>query len=166
MHPKNIIVRMPNWIGDLVMATPILADLKAAFPNASLTAMCRSPGSQLLEKDRSIDELFSFTKMGNQFLRRQRRDVIAKIRQGKFDTSILLTNSFSSSWLFWQGRVPCRIGYRDHFRSLLLTSPIDRPKEKMHQVDLYKKLLEPLGILRSKREPQLFLSDDELYLVR
>ena len=25
--PKNIIVRMPNWIGDLVMATPVLEDL-------------------------------------------------------------------------------------------------------------------------------------------
>ena len=24
LRPKNIIVRMPNWIGDLVMATPVL----------------------------------------------------------------------------------------------------------------------------------------------
>ena len=48
MRPKNILVRMPNWIGDLVMATPVLADLRAAFPEASITAMCKTPICALL----------------------------------------------------------------------------------------------------------------------
>ena len=43
LEPQNIIVRMPNWIGDLVMATPILSDLRKAYPKAHITAMCRSP---------------------------------------------------------------------------------------------------------------------------
>jgi heptosyltransferase-2 len=55
----NILIRMPNWIGDLVMATPVLADVRKHFPHASITAMCRRPLSELLEKDGSIDELFS-----------------------------------------------------------------------------------------------------------
>ena len=54
--PQNILVRMPNWIGDLVMATPVLTDLRKAFPKASITAMCKKPLCELLEKDASIDE--------------------------------------------------------------------------------------------------------------
>ena len=30
---EKIVIRMPNWIGDLVMATPVLKDLKAKEQN-------------------------------------------------------------------------------------------------------------------------------------
>jgi len=113
---ENILVRMPNWIGDLVMATPVLSDLRRSFPKASITAMCRSPIADLLKEDKSIDELFCFTKPLNDFVRRQERDIISKIQAGKYDTGILLTNSFSSAWWFWQGKVKRRIGYSAHFR--------------------------------------------------
>ena len=48
LNPKSIIVRMPNWLGDLVMATPILVDLKNHFPDAEITAMCQSNVAALL----------------------------------------------------------------------------------------------------------------------
>lgn len=161
--PRTILVRMPNWIGDLVMGTPVLTDLRAAFPEASITAMCRAPGCELLQKDPSIDELYCFTRPENKFLRRQDlRNIIAKIEAGKFDTSVLLTNSFSSAWLCWQGKVKRRIGYSAHFRRLLLTDPIPWPKEKAHQVDLYKGLLAPLGVGKSKTAPRLFVDEREV----
>ena len=36
---ENIIIRMPNWLGDAVMATPIIADVRHQWPNATITAM-------------------------------------------------------------------------------------------------------------------------------
>ena len=163
MDPQNIIVRMPNWIGDLVMATPVLSDLRKAFPKASITAMCRTPICQLLKEDGSIDELFCFTKPRNGFLRREeKRDIIAKIAAGKYDVGILLTNSFSSAWWFWQGKVKRRIGYAAHWRRLFLTDPIPVSKENIHHVDFYKNLLEPLGIPKSQTAPRLFVSEKEV----
>jgi heptosyltransferase-2 len=163
----KIIVRMPNWIGDLVMATPILADLRAAFPAAELTALCKAPSSELLQHDQSIDELFSFLQPENSFLRRiSRRNVIEKLRLGCYDLGILLTGSFSSAWLFWQGRVKRRIGFAKGFRSALLTEPVKEPREKMHQVDLYKELLRPLRIRKSNSRPKLFLLDEEIVEAR
>ncbi len=162
MSIENIIVRMPNWVGDLVMATPILADLREKFPDASITAMCRMPICDLLKEDASIDELFCFHKKKNTFLRREdRRDIISKLQAGKFDLGILLTNSFSSAWWFWQGKVKRRLGYEGHFRKFLLTDPV-KPHGKMHQVDKYKELLKPLGILPSKTSPRLFVRDEEV----
>ena len=162
MVPHNILVRMPNWIGDLVMATPILSDLRKAFPSAIITAMCRRPLCELLEQDEAIDELFCFAKPSNQFLRREQRDIVAKIGAGKYDLGILLTNSFSSAWWFFQGNVDRRIGYAAHFRRFLLTDPVLPSKEKMHQIDFYKKLLGPLGIPHSKTAPRLFVSAKEV----
>jgi heptosyltransferase II len=160
---RNILVRMPNWIGDLVMGTPVLTDIRAAFPKASITAMCRTPISELLVKDAAIDELFCFTPPANKFLRREeQRNIIAKIQTGKFDTAILLTNSFSSAWWCWQGKVARRIGYSAHLRRIFLTDPIRWPKQKMHQVDLYKRLLEPLGVPRSDTAPRLYVTKEEV----
>lgn len=160
--PVNIVVRMPNWIGDLVMATPVLADLRAAFPKASITAMCCRPLSELLAHDPSIDELFCFTKLGVS-RRDEKRSLIEKLRTGKYDVGILLTNSFSSAWWFWQGRVLHRIGFAGHFRRWLLTDALRRPeKGHEHEVVTYKRLLEPLGIQRSSTPPKLFLKPEEL----
>lgn len=158
----NIIVRMPNWIGDLVMATPVLEDLKKAFPSASITAMCKRPICSLLEKDPAIDELFCFSKPISAFERRnERRNIYEKIREGKYDIGILLTNSFSSAWWFWQGDVKRIVGYSNSFRNFFLDDALKRP-QKMHQVDVYKGLLKPLGMEKSKTAPRLFVTQKEV----
>jgi heptosyltransferase-2 len=162
-EPQNILVRMPNWIGDLVMATPILTDLRSAFPLAMIRAMCRTPLCDLLNSDASIDELFCFTKPSNDFVRRDDlRDIIAKIAAGKYDVGVLMTNSFSSAWWFWQGKVERRIGYSAHFRRLLLTDPLPFPKEKEHEVISYKRILAPLGVPISQTAPRLYASEKEV----
>lgn len=161
--PQNILVRMPNWIGDLVMATPVLTDLRKAFPKAKITAMCRTPLSDLLKTDEAIDELFCFTKPSNDFVRRDDlRDIIAKIAAGKYDVGVLLTHSFSSAWWFWQGKVERRIGYSAHFRKILLTDSLPFSKEKEHEVITYKKILKPLGVPISQTAPRLYVAAVEV----
>lgn len=160
-EPKNIIVRMPNWIGDLVMATPVLSDLRRAFPKAHLTAMCRSSLSDLLAEDPEIDELFSFSRSSIFDRHNEKRNIIQKLRQGKYDVGILLSNSFSAAWWFWQGKVERRIGYDCNGRKLLLTDLVSKSSD-LHQVNAYKKLLECLGIPRSHTTPRLFLKESEL----
>lgn len=155
---------MPNWIGDLVMATPILTDVRKAYPNAHITAMCRTPICELLKEDLDIDELFCFSKASGFGRRSERRDIVEKIRAGKYDLGILLTHSFSSAWWFWLGRIQRRLGYRANGRSLLLTDKADLPAhvDKQHLVNTYKMILAPLGIPVSDTKPRLFLLDKEL----
>ena len=35
--PARVLVRLPNWIGDIVMATPALAAVRRHWPDAQLT---------------------------------------------------------------------------------------------------------------------------------
>ncbi len=164
LKPQKIIVRMPNWIGDLVMATPILADLRKAFPKAHITAMCRNPLCELLREDPHIDELFCFSKVGTLTRRNDRRDIIEKLRRGQHDLGILLTHSFSSAWLFWQGKVRRRLGYKGNGRLCFVTDRLPLPKnlEEQHLVVTYKMLLEPLGVAVSDTLPKLYLSEKEI----
>lgn len=166
--PKNIIVRMPNWIGDLVMATPVLTDLRRAYPDARITAMARSPLCDLLQEDPEIDELFCFSKASGFSRRNEKRNIIEKLRKGKYDLGILLTHSFSSAWWFWQGKVENRLGYECNGRRLLLTQCIPLPEsiQKQHLVVTYKNLLAPLGIPVSNTPPRLFLAEKEVEQAR
>jgi heptosyltransferase II len=162
--PKNIIIRMPNWLGDLVMATPVLEDLRHHWPEANLTAMCQSNVAPLLKYDPHVNEIFSYRRPSGWIHRQQHWDIIESIRHGEYDLGILLTNSFSSAWWFWRGKVKSRIGYATNLRSLLLTKAVSFPrtKESQHLVLTYKMLLEPLGISLSNTSPQLYVSEEEM----
>lgn len=152
---EKIVVRMPNWIGDLVMATPILADLRTAYPDAHITALCRSPIADLLQHDPAIDELIGFQKGVENVARR--------LRNGCYDLGVLLTHSFSSAWWFWQGNVKQRLGYVSSARRFLLNLPAEFPYQmgQQHLVITYKMLLEQLGIPLSQTLPRLFVSEEE-----
>lgn len=161
--PKNIVVRMPNWLGDLVMATPVLADLRQRWPKANITAMCQSNVAALLKCDPNINELYSYKRPSGWIHRGQHGEIIQALRHGEYDLGVLLTNSFSSAWWFWRGHVRNRIGFATHGRSLLLNKAVPFPaqKETQHLVITYKELLEPLGIPVSDTPPQLYLSSQE-----
>ena len=154
---------MPNWLGDLVMATPVLADIRSRWPDAQITAMAQSNVAPLLKNNPHINEIYSFKKPNGWIHRSQPWDIISNIKKGQYDLGILLTNSFSSVWWFWWGHVQNRIGYTGHFRSWLLNKAVPYPKERdtQHLVITYKQLLEPLGIPLSKTAPQLYLAPEE-----
>ncbi len=118
---KKIIVKMPNWLGDAVMATPILEDLSQKFPEASVTVMCQKNVAPLLEANPFIDTIFPYTRPSGWIHHARPLEIIEKLSSQKFDLGILLTNSFSSAWWFYLGRVKERIGFATDFRSFLLT---------------------------------------------
>lgn len=162
--PKNIIVRFPNWLGDAVMATPILSDLRQHWPEAKITVMCLNSIGQLLKLDPNIDEIFVFKKQSGWLHRAHNRDLLMPLRHGEYDLGILLTNSFSSAWCFWRGHVQNRLGYAKNCRQFLLNKALSFPKnlETQHLVVTYKMLLEPMGIPISSTIPQLYLSKEEI----
>lgn len=161
--PENIIVRMPNWLGDLVMATPILSDLRHHWPKSKITAMCQGSTGEILKEDPHIDEILNFKKPNGWLHRKKHGDVLLPLKQGNYDLGILTTNSFSSAWLFWKGNVANTIGFDTFPRRWLIDYPIPFPKERLsqHLVYTYKSLLVPLGIPISSTPPKLYLSKEE-----
>ncbi len=128
-----------------------------------MTAMCQGGVGSLLIGNPHLNEIYTFSRP-NEFLRRvANRDLIERLRQGKYDLGILLPNSFSSAWWLWRGEVKERIGFATDWRSPFLTHALPVPKErgKEHLVTTYKRLLQPLGIPLSETDPELFVTKEE-----
>lgn len=162
--PNNIIIRMPNWLGDVVMATPVVAEAKAAWPDASVTVMCQANTAPLLQEDPHVDELYAFHRPSGWLHRQPYRDIIKTLQEGHYDLGLLLTNSFSSAWWFWRGGVQRRVGFQGNVRSWLLTQAVPYPmkKEEQHQVVTYKALLQALGVKVTDRTPRLYVTEEEI----
>ncbi len=140
----KIAIRMPNWLGDLVMATPMIEEVRKRWGAAHITAICKDPLASLLQGHFDLDVILP----------------LSKATHIQADIGILLTNSFSSAWHFFKNKIKIRIGYKSDGRSLLLNNPIPFPKErgKEHLVDTYKRLL---GVPNSPSRPQLFITQEE-----
>lgn len=161
--PKNILLKMPNWLGDLVMATPTIADLRNRFPEAKITAMCQSNVAPLLINDPSLNEIESYKRPSGWIHRIEPFDMIQEIRRNEYDLGILFTHSFSSAWWFWRGHIKNRVGFACNLRSWMLTKAVPFPPNKatQHLVLTYKELLKPLGIPISNTPPRLYISTEE-----
>ncbi len=168
IDPKNIVVRMPNWLGDLIMATPVLHDLRMRFPYANITAMCVEPIATLLDHDPNVDQLFRFTRISGWFHNIHGYHILEPLRHNEYDLGILLTNSLSSAWWFWRGQVKYRIGYIGHCRRWLLNEALPLPTnyETQHLVTTYKHLLEPLGVPISDSMPGIYITESEMAAAR
>ena len=154
---------MPNWLGDLVMATPILHDLRKKWPQASITAMCQSNVAGLLKCDPNINEVYSYKKPSGWIRRSEPTEIIESLRKGKYDLGILTTNSFASAWWLWRGHVANRLGFDTNMRGWLLNKSVPEPAniKTQHLVLTYKALLAPLSIPESTTPPQLYVSPAE-----
>ncbi|NGX30835.1 MAG: ADP-heptose--LPS heptosyltransferase 2 [Chlamydiae bacterium] len=160
----NIVIRMPNHIGDCVMATPVLSDLKCRFPDAKLTVMCKQNIVSMFEKDADVDEIFPFSKPKKPNKKEETRKLIQRLKEKKFDLGVLLPNSFSSAYLFWKAGVQSRLGYSRDARRIFLTHPVKMQPlwHSYHFVDQYKLILKGIGIKRSRTKPRLYLDDQDI----
>lgn len=60
LHPRRILVRGVNWLGDAVMTTPALQRLREAQPQARITLVTPEKLGQLWTHHPAIDELITF----------------------------------------------------------------------------------------------------------
>lgn len=126
---EHILVFLPNWVGDVVMATPVLRSLREGFANSRITYFGRRIALDVLAGNTWCDgELCdnSRAKPGLiNFLRTARQ--LAALRP---DVAILLPNSFRSALLARLSGARRRVGYGRDGRSWLLSDRLKPPRDE------------------------------------
>jgi heptosyltransferase-2 len=145
--PARIVVRMPNWLGDAVMALPAVAAVRAAFPKASLAVAALPAIAPMFAENTGIAE--------KEVLTIDRGDESTRLRDGRFDTILLLPNSFRSAWTARQSGIPHRWGYGTGLRGALLTRSVKRSRTAVHQSAYYADLVRALGITVGDAPPRI-----------
>jgi heptosyltransferase-2 len=144
-YVETILVKMPNWMGDVVMALPVFDYLRAAFPDARITALVKAPMGELLRMVEHVDEVIEYAHRGGLKRLLDTARTIRRVRRRCFHAALLLPNSLNSAlWAALAG-IPLRVGARGQWRRWLLTHTIaPRPKD-MHQAAHYVEIAARLG---------------------
>jgi heptosyltransferase-2 len=131
---------MPNWVGDCVMALPVVEALAAA--DRQVVALAKRHLTSLLRLAPTVSEIVERGK--------DDAETIERLRAARCDEAVVLPNSIRSAWLPYQARIPWRWGYRGGWRAPLLRPPVPRPRDlrgrgRRPQVEDYRELLDALS---------------------
>ncbi len=119
----RILVVMPNWLGDAVMAVPFLQSLRLLYPQAHIAALARMLVQPMLAGLPFINESMVYSPgRGGKPSARETALMLGRLH---FDLAVLLPNSFRSGWILWQAGIPRRLGYNREYRRALLTDSIN-----------------------------------------
>jgi heptosyltransferase II len=120
-------VILPNWIGDVVMATPTFRALrKLVGPEGALVGVMRPYVADVLAGTEWFDQKILYEKSPG-LLRVTRAAAFQELRAARLDRIILLTNSLRTAWLAWRSGARERIGFKNEARSLLLSKRVQQP---------------------------------------
>lgn len=119
----NVGIFLPNWVGDLVMATPTLRALRRHYRDARIIGVGRPHLADVLAGTEWLDAYLPFDPRGND---RQYRGgaFIAQLRAERLDVVLLLTNSLRTGWLAWRSGASRRVGYVRFGRGWMLTDKL------------------------------------------
>lgn len=142
----KLAVFLPNWVGDVVMATPALRAVRTQFPHAEILGVMRPYVADVLAGTTLIDRPVLYDpRSSNPAL--HSRALVRQLRAAAPDTVLLLTNSLRTGTLAWLSGARRRVGFARDLRGWLLTDRVlPKPRSTPHPVmDEYLRLTAHLG---------------------
>ena len=155
-QPERIGVLIFRQIGDVLLATPALTELRQRYPKARITVLVNDTTAPILQNNPDVDELVIYQRN----LRRESMwkrlahecHLVRTIRRARFDLVIDLTGGDRPAAYSWLSRARARISFtprakvRNFLKRAAYTHPVTRPPATLHTCERHMQLLAPLGI--------------------
>ncbi len=147
---QRIAIFLPNWIGDVVMATPFLRAMHQRYSrDTELIGIARPYVSAVLEGTPWLSRQLLYERKPRPGALSSWQ-LVSEMRKLQFDHAVLLTNSLRTAALAWLSGAKRRLGYARDMRSWLLTDTLATPRDRqgfkpVPAVDYYLALANELG---------------------
>ncbi|MFD2145331.1 glycosyltransferase family 9 protein [Mucilaginibacter antarcticus] len=139
----KILVRLPNWLGDVVMSTAFIGAVKQFYPLAQVDVIVKKELSAIAALIPGLTRIHSFSKDEYRGLGGVYR-FGKSLRSEQYDVFFTLPDSLSSAVMGKATGAKQRIGYSKEGGFFLLTKVCKRPVN-VHRVDEYLAILEQLN---------------------
>ncbi len=157
--PNSVAIFLPNWVGDVVMATPAISALTRLYAGKRIVHVGRSTALATLGLVAEPEDMVE--------LPRSVRAGAKRLRAIGIDLAVLLPNSFRSAMIARLARSGRIAGYARDGRGWLLTDSLQPPRlpnggyKPISAVDYYIALAEMLGAQCISRELSLPLEIEQ-----
>ena len=117
---EKILVVAPSWIGDTILAQPLLTLLKQHDPAARIEVLAAEWSAPLLGRMAEVDAVVLNPFRHGEFGFGARRALGRRLAGADFSRAYVLPNSWKSALIPFFAGIPRRIGYQGESRYLLL----------------------------------------------
>jgi heptosyltransferase-2 len=151
--PKTVAIFLPNWVGDVVMATPALRALRLHFADSTIVHVGRPVALQTLAGSLLSDEQID---AGGGLIALARR-----LRRRRVDLAVLLPNSFRAALAARLGGAKRVAGYDRDGRGWFLTDKLSPTRDERGRfvpvptIDYYNAVAVRLGARQITRRLEL-----------
>lgn len=136
----KILVRLPNWLGDVVMSAAFIEQLQFLYPDSEISVIIKKGLEPLLNFMPQVKQSFIFSKQEHKGIRGSYAFGNKIKKQQKFDVFFSLPDSFSSALMGFATGAKIRVGYKKELRFFLQTKSYHKNKMQ-HRVKQYLDLL-------------------------
>jgi heptosyltransferase-2 len=162
---------MESWhIGDVVLATPFLAELRQVFPNARITLLAQPHATSVLAGSGLVDAVVELELPWTHASRGYRirrfdwgklRRTIAALRRACFDVAFESRMDPRAKAVMALTGAERRVGYDHGGANWLLTDVVPAEGFERHRTEDWLRLLTPFGGARGAVVPRLAISESE-----
>lgn len=142
---EKILVVQTSFLGDVVLTTPLLSEIKRRLPEAELAILCTPQAKSLLEGNPDLDEIIVDDKKGGGRGWRGFWRKAKELRSRSFTMALSPHKSFRTALLLFLAGIPCRIGFRQSAGWFFYHRRVDRDPAR-HDVERNLSILKALGI--------------------
>lgn len=124
---RRILVVKFLGLGSVLLATPLLRQLKAAYPGARITFLTFAPNAELVRRLECVDEILVVPRGGAGALLACVPALVLRLRGARYDLALDLEfYSRLSNLISWASGAERRVGFllRARWRGSLLTDPV------------------------------------------
>ena len=123
---NRVLVRLPNWVGDVIMATPLLRALHDYLPDTHIDVAGRASLRPLVD---GLPYFIEYLEAGHGVGAGRR--LAGELRSRGYDCALVLPHSVGARWPIALSGIPRRVGYRRYFgRNFLLTERLPVPRDR------------------------------------
>lgn len=158
MEFKRILIIQTAFIGDVILATPVLSQLKKYYPDAAIDFLVRKGNESLFSRDSRIDELMTWDKKKGKY--QQLWQLLRHVRSKRYDLLVNLQRFASMGFLSCFSQAKLKVGFdKNPFSFSYDLQVIHSIENGKHEVQRNLDLIAPFVEEESVR-PSLMISDE------
>ena len=162
--PLRIIVLHTAFLGDIILALPMVQTLKRSIPDGRISFLAVPASAAVLANHPSIDDVILYDKKGAERGIRGITKAVGRLKRDRFDVAIIPHRSLRSALLPWIAGIPVRIGFSTSAGRFLMTARVAYNPDR-HEIMRNLDLLRPLGIAATMELPGLYPSASDVGVV-
>ncbi|MCE2743274.1 MAG: glycosyltransferase family 9 protein [Fluviicola sp.] len=155
---QKILIIQTAFLGDVILATPVLSELKRIFPSSTVDFLVRKGNEGLLSNNPNCNTIFLFDKKNGKY--KNIWNLIKNVRKEKYDLVINLHRFGSSGIITAFSGSKLKYGFKKNPFSFSYTKKFDHSLENgKHEVERNLSLITEFGAI-SKKRPELYPSKE------